>query len=80
MSKASSGYELRMSDAHNKDVINPSIREQPVPMQRKKKHDYSRIVTNKKYVPYDEDQETCGSAYFNDCNACENEIEIRKTI
>ena len=72
---------MRTSDLHKDSGLNPSIRDpQPVPMQRKKKHDYTRIVTNKKYVPYDEDQETCGSAYFNDCNACENEIEIRKTI
>jgi uncharacterized membrane-anchored protein YjiN (DUF445 family) len=43
-----------------------------------KKHDYSRIVTNMRYKYFDE--ETCGSAYFNDCNIDEKEIEIRDMI
>jgi len=45
-----------------------------------KKHDYSKIVTNKKYVCFDEDKETCGSFYLNEWNATESEIDIRETI
>lgn len=45
-----------------------------------KKHDYSRIVTNKLHVCFDEDKETCGSFYFNEWNASENELDIRETI
>jgi|LauGreDrversion4_2_1035121.scaffolds.fasta_scaffold219299_1 hypothetical protein len=43
-----------------------------------KKGDYSRIVTNPKYKYFDE--ETCGSAYFNDCNASEGEIDVRESF
>jgi hypothetical protein len=43
-----------------------------------KKGDYSRIVTNPKYKYFDE--ETCGSAYFNDCNASEQEIDVRESF
>ena len=43
-----------------------------------KLRDYKRIVTNPKYKYFDE--ETCGSAYFNDCNASEKEIYIRDTF
>jgi hypothetical protein len=43
-----------------------------------KKGDYTRIVTNPKYKYFDE--ETCGSAYFNDCNASERELDVRETF
>lgn len=43
-----------------------------------KKGDYSRIVTNPKYKFFDE--ETCGSAYFNEYNASEREIDVRETL
>ena len=45
---------------------------------KQKKGDYSRIVTNPKFKFFDE--ETCGSAYFNDCNASEREIDVRETL
>ncbi len=41
-------------------------------------HDYTRIVTNPRYKYFDD--ETCGSAYFNDCNCSEREIDIRDMI
>lgn len=55
-----------------------SINPLPPPQPKKKIHDYARIVTNPRYKCFDE--ETCGSAYFNDCNASEKEIDIRETI
>lgn len=48
------------------------------PHHNKKKRDYARIVTNPKYKYFDE--ETCGSALFNDFNASERELNIRDTI
>lgn len=47
-------------------------------MKKHKIHDYSRIVTNPKYKYLDE--ETCGSAYFEDGNMSERETEIRDII
>lgn len=47
-------------------------------MKSIKVRDYKRIVTNPKYKYLDD--ETCGSAYFNDCNASDNEIDIRNTF
>ena len=43
-----------------------------------KLHDYTRIVTNPRYKYFDD--ETCGSAYFNDCNCSEKELDIREMI
>ena len=51
---------------------------QQEPEKKEKIHDYTRIVTNPRYKYFDE--ETCGSAYFNDCNASDKELEIRDTI
>lgn len=58
-----------------KDQLN-----QTNPGPKAKKHDYAKIVTNKKYVCFDEDKETCGSYYLNEWNATESEIDIRETI
>lgn len=41
-------------------------------------HDYGRIVTNPRYKYFDE--ETCGSAYFNECAVSERELDIREVI
>ena len=36
------------------------------------------MVTNPRYKYFDE--ETCGSAYFNECNVSEKELDIREVI
>lgn len=46
--------------------------------KKHKVHDFSRIVTNPRYKYFDD--ETCGSAYFNDCNVSERELDIREAI
>lgn len=49
-------------------------------MQEKKlkMHDYKKIVTNPRYKFFDD--ETCGSALFNECNYSEKELDIREMI
>lgn len=46
--------------------------------KRKKKHLYEKIVTHPKDKEHDE--ETCGSAYFKDCDFDDYEIRIREQI
>ncbi len=49
------------------------------PVEKKRKvHDYTRIVTNPRYKCFDD--ETCGSAYFDNCNCSEGELDIRELI
>ncbi|CDW90925.1 pas pac domain protein [Stylonychia lemnae] len=58
--------------------LNPMLGGIPQPEKIPKIHDYARIVTNPRYQCFD--NETCGSALFNDCNCSEKELDIREII
>lgn len=68
-------FDANASGGQNQSLQNQNNQQ---PEKKRKIHDYSRIVTNPRYKFFDD--ETCGSAYFNDCNCSERELDIRDMI